>query len=124
MISKYIKLSGFLCMVAILMYGCAKIGVPTGGPKDITPPKVVESTPAMNAILFKGKRIEITFDEFVQLSDINKNFVASPPMKKRPSILLRNKSVVIDLEETLKPNSTYRFYFGNAIVDNNEKNRR
>ena len=122
MISKYIKLSGFLCMVAILMYGCAKIGVPTGGPKDITPPKVVESTPAMNAILFKGKRIEITFDEFVQLSDINKNFVASPPMKKRPSILLRNKSVVIDLEETLKPNSTYRFYFGNAIVDNNEKN--
>lgn len=122
MVSKCSKLITLSCILIILIYSCAKIGTPTGGPKDVTPPKVVESRPAINTVNFKGKRVEITFDEFVQLNDIAKNFVASPPMKKKPSIVLRNKSVVIDLEEALRPNSTYRFYFGNAIVDNNEKN--
>jgi hypothetical protein len=112
-----------LSFIALIVVSCAKIGTPTGGPKDVTPPKVVESTPPMNSVNFKGKKIEITFDEFVQLVDINKNFVISPPMKKKPMVLMRNKSVIIDLEENLKPNTTYRLYFGNAIVDNNEKNQ-
>jgi hypothetical protein len=122
MVSKYSKLIAITFIIAISIYSCAKIGTPSGGPKDVTPPKVVESKPAMNAINFNGKKVVITFDEFVQLSDITKNFVASPPMKKRPSILLRNKSVIVELEDSLKANSTYRLYFGNAIVDNNEKN--
>ena len=112
----------FPCM-AVIIYSCAKIGAPVGGPKDITPPKVVESKPAMNSINFSGKKVEITFDEFVQLTDITKNFVISPPMKKRPQVLLRNKSVVVSMEEALKPNATYRLFFGNAVVDNNEKNQ-
>jgi len=112
----------FPCM-AVIIYSCAKIGTPVGGPKDVTPPKVVESKPAMNSINFSGKKVEITFDEFVQLTDITKNFVISPPMKKRPQVLLRNKSVVVSMEEALKPNATYRLFFGNAVVDNNEKNQ-
>ena len=112
----------FPCM-AVIIYSCAKIGAPVGGSKDITPPKVVESKPAMNSINFSGKKVEITFDEFVQLTDITKNFVISPPMKKRPQVLLRNKSVVVSMEEALKPNATYRLFFGNAVVDNNEKNQ-
>ena len=88
----------------------------------MTPPKVVESTPAMNSLNFQGKKIEITFDEFIQLVDINKNFVMSPPLKKKPMVLMRNKNLILDLEEDLKPNTTYRLYFGNAIVDNNERN--
>src|ERR1035437_803187 len=101
MISTFVKRIVFLFAIVVIYYGCAKIGVPTGGPKDVTPPKVVESNPTMNATEFRGKKVEITFDEFVQLIDINKNFVASPPMKKKPFILLRNKSVVISLEEAL-----------------------
>lgn len=122
MVSTLAKRIVFPFIAVILIYSCAKIGVPSGGPKDVTPPKVVESVPAMNATDFKGKRIEITFDEFIQLIDIQKNFVISPPMKKKPSILMRNKSVIITPEESLKPNCTYRLFFGNAIVDNNEKN--
>lgn len=111
----------FLC-AAFIVSGCAKVGTPTGGPKDVTPPRVVESTPAMNSTNFKGKKIEIKFDEFIQLIDINKNFVMSPPLKKKPMVMLRNKSIVVDLEEELQPNTTYRMYFSKAIVDNNEKN--
>lgn len=117
-----LKKIAFLCFVALVFFACAKIGMPTGGPRDVTPPKVVESKPAMNSVNFDGKRITITFDEFVQLTDISKNFVISPPLKKKPAVVLRNKSIVIDLEDTLKHNTTYRLYFGNAVADNNEKN--
>jgi len=109
-------------ILVVIFWACAKIGIPTGGAKDIIPPKVMESKPAINSVNFNGKKVEITFDEFVQLTDITKNFVISPPMKKAPLVILRNKSVVVTFDESLKQNSTYRLYFGNAIADLNEKN--
>jgi hypothetical protein len=113
----------FMFFMAIqFLAGCAKVGTPIGGPKDVTPPQIVGSRPAINSTQFKGKRIEITFDEFIQLNDIAKYFVVSPPMKKKPVVTTSGKSVVVNLEEPLLPNTTYRFYFGNAIVDLNEKN--
>jgi len=118
----FFKKLAFPCL-AVIIFSCAKIGTPTGGPRDVTPPKVVSSKPTMNSLDFKGKKVEITFDEYVQLLDISKNFVISPPLKKMPMVIMRGKSVVIDLEaDTLKQNTTYRFYFGNGIADNNERN--
>ena len=120
--SSFVKYCTFLGIVSLVIYSCAKISAPTGGPKDITPPKVLESTPAMNSTKFEGQKIEITFDKFVQLKDLNKSLVVSPPMKKKPEVVIRGKSVVILLQEDLKPNTTYRFYFGDAIVDLHESN--
>lgn len=48
-----------------------------GGPKDTIPPKVMGATPAFNTTNFTGTRIYITFDEYVQLKDQQKEF--SPP---------------------------------------------
>ncbi len=95
-----------------------------GGPKDITPPKLALSIPAINSVNFKGRRIEITFDEFLKQTDIAKELVISPPLKKKPSIIQRNKSITIILDEkdTLKANTTYTFYFGNSVQDLNEGN--
>jgi hypothetical protein len=108
--------------MTIIVIGCAKIGYPSGGPTDKTPPKVVESKPPMNSTRFIGKKVEITFDEFVQLVDLSKQFVVSPPMKKRPTPRLRSKNVVVDFEDGLKDSTTYRLYFGNSIVDVNAGN--
>ena len=106
----------------VIISACAKIGSPTGGPKDYNFPKLANSNPANFALNFNGKKIEITFDEFIQLKDIATQFIVSPPMKKKPTVLSRNKSIIITLEEPLKPLSTYRFAFGNAIHDLNESN--
>jgi len=102
--------------------GCAKVGSPTGGPKDITPPKIVESKPGNYSTNFSSKRIEITFDEFVQLKNIYNELIISPPLKERPENKLKGKSLVVDLNNELKENTTYTLNFGNAIADNNEGN--
>lgn len=101
---------------------CANIGAPTGGPKDTLPPNVMGAAPAFNTTGFNGNRIYITFDEYVQLKDQQKEFFTSPAMKKKPTLLIKGRGVQIDIADTLKPNTTYALNFGSAIRDNNEGN--
>jgi hypothetical protein len=106
----------------ILFRDCAKVGSPIGGPKDETPPRVVYSIPDNYSTHFDKKRIEIEFDEYIQLKNINQELVFSPPQKVKPVVRLRNKILLIDLVEDLLDSTTYTLNFGQAIVDNNEAN--
>jgi hypothetical protein len=71
---------------------------------------------------FKGDKIIINFDEYVQLKTPEKFLLISPPLGKMPDIKVKGRSVVIKLEDSLRSNTTYNFYFGDAIVDNTEAN--
>lgn len=103
---------------------CAKKGSPSGGSRDTIPPMVMRSSPENYSINFKENEIDIRFDEYIKLKDINSQLIISPPMKYKPIItpLSTSKNLKIKLIDTLKPNTTYSFNFGNAIVDNNEEN--
>ncbi len=103
-------------------YGCATQSVPTGGDKDLTPPKVIASNPANQSVNFKGKTISLTFNEFVSLSEPQSKVIISPPLSKKPDYNLKGKSVVIDLNDSLKKNTTYTINFGTSIADITENN--
>lgn len=109
-------------LVALMVYACANRGYPEGGPKDTTPPVVVNEVPVSFTKNFNKKRVEVYFNEFVQLKDINEKFVISPPMKKNPKVSLRGKYILVSLPDSLKENTTYSLDFADAIVDNNEGN--
>jgi len=107
----------------ILFIGaCAKVSLPSGGVKDRTPPVVVKSVPLNGARNFKGKKLEIQFDEYLILDNINEKFMVSPPMKKKPRVFLKGKNVEVEFDEKLKDSTTYTFYFQDAIRDLNENN--
>jgi hypothetical protein len=112
----------YITAVLSVVYGCAKVGSPTGGSKDVTPPKIIESKPVNYSTDFNSKKIEITFDEYIQLKNIQQELLISPPLKEIPENKLRGKSLVVDLNNELKENTTYTLNFGNAITDNNEGN--
>ena len=117
------KAQQFITLLVLMIVGaCAKISSPSGGIKDRIPPKVVESEPADGAVNFKGDRIIITFDEYVTLDNINEKFMVSPPMKQKPKVYTRGKSVRIDYQDKLRDSTTYAFYFMDAIRDLNEGN--
>ncbi len=102
---------------------CASTLTPTGGPRDSLPPVVVAMTPADGALRMKdGSRIYIEFDEFIQLKDQQKEFYTSPPMKYRPTLTMRGRGVVVQLRDTMHPNTTYALNFGSTVCDNNEGN--
>ena len=112
----------FVACLLIIAIRCAKVGYISGGPKDVDPPKMLGSTPPINSINFKGKKISIDFDEYLQLKDVNQQLNISPPLKKKPTVWLKNKSVIVQFTDTLKDSTTYTFGFGNSIADNDEGN--
>lgn len=119
------KLSGYLSFVIVFVLlagSCAKMGSLTGGPTDEAPPKVLNSDPDNYTKNFDGQKIEINFNEFIQLNNINQELVVSPPLENRPDVRLKGKSILIELENELRENTTYTFNFGSAIKDNNEGN--
>ena len=111
-----------LIFFSLFTYKCAKVGTITGGPKDVTPPYMVSSKPEIYATNFKGDKIKIDFNEFVQLKDVSQQFNVSPPFKKKPKLWVNNKSVIVQYTDTLFDSTTYTFNFGKAIADNNEGN--
>lgn len=106
------------------MFGCAKRGSITGGLKDTLAPVLISSTPKNLSTDFKGNEITLYFDEYVKLKNINKQLIISPPMKYEPLITPTNvsKFIKIQIKDTLQPNTTYSFNFGQSIADNNEGN--
>ncbi len=104
------------------MYSCASMAMPSGGPKDVTPPKELKSIPPNYSRNFNQKKVRIFFDEFVKLQDVNNQVIISPPLEEMPEFNLRGKSVVIEFEEEFKENTTYTVFFGNAIADITENN--
>jgi len=118
---QFIFVGIFIAMLAIIT-SCANIGMPTGGPKDVAPPKVLKSIPKNYSTQFKGKEIEITFDEFVKFKDLNSQLLISPPLKNTPDIKIKGKNIVVKINDTLRENTTYTMFFGDAIVDLNEEN--
>jgi hypothetical protein len=96
--------------------------MPSGGLKDTIPPVIVRSIPAFNQINFNDQKVRITFNEFVVIEGLNEKFVVSPPTTKKPIIRTKGKTLIVDLNEKLKPNTTYSLDFKDGVSDNNEKN--
>jgi len=122
MLKRMITRLFLISLLVVLLLNCAKISSPSGGQRDKKPPVVVKSNPLNGARNFRGKKIEIEFNEYVVLDNINDKFMVSPPMKKKPRVFIRGKNVDIEFDDKLKDSTTYTFYFQDAIRDLNEGN--
>ena len=83
---KHILFAIGVILTAFLAQHCANAVAPTGDPKDETPPKVIGTVPENHSINFNGKKIELTFDEYITLDNANQNVLISPPLNEKPDI--------------------------------------
>ncbi len=116
----------FLSVLLIFVTNCARTGRPEGGAKDEEAPLFVTSIPPYETVKFNKKEIKINFNEYIVLKDLNSQLVVSPPMKNPPLISPQgspSEYIKIEILDTLQPNTTYIFNFGNAVQDNNEGNK-
>jgi hypothetical protein len=113
----------FLITKIVVLTGCANIIPPTGGDRDSLPPHLVKVTPPDSSKEFKTKTITFTFDEYIQQpQEISKNLIVSPTYSIIPSIESKLRTLTIRIKDTLEPNTTYYYDFGDAIKDVNEGN--
>lgn len=114
-----------LALLLILAFAqCAKRGRPSGGALDSIPPKALRISPENYKTNFTGNKITVQFDEYIRLDKLQENLIISPPMEETPNITPYSVSRLLEIEirDSLLPETTYTFNFGNSIVDNNEGN--
>lgn len=110
----------FLALLALS--GCAVQQRPQGGPRDLVAPKLLKATPTNQTRNFNGKKIELEFDEYFKLNNQYQEISVSPAQERSPEYTVKQKTLVIELKDTLQKNTTYVINFGKAIVDVNEGN--
>ncbi|MFN4082750.1 MAG: Ig-like domain-containing protein [Bacteroidia bacterium] len=115
-------MKNFLSIISLLLiFSCAQISTPGGGPKDDKPPVVVSETPKNKTINFKGDEIKIRFDEIINVTNINQ-IIISPNIETKPEIDFKGKILTVKFKDKIDENKTYTINFGNSIVDVNEGN--
>ncbi len=106
----------------LLISACASIGHPEGGPRDTEPPRFIRSVPAPGATEVNPRRINLYFDENLQLEDAFSKVIISPPQIQPPSVSANGHRITVDIRDTLIPNTSYTIEFADAIKDLNEGN--
>ena len=110
-------------LILCFLVACASLGLPPGGDVDKSPPKIISSTPDSAAVNFQGDQITLTFDEYFTASNLANTIIISPPFNTPITTKIKGKTLIISFPETLKENTTYQFYLGSSIKDQNEGNK-
>ena len=119
LLSVILKFHLFILFI-IILYSCAVQAELEGGEIDKLPPKIIKTVPPNFSINIKPQKITIFFDEYIIVSDLNKNLITSPLINFNFKTYPKKLSIFIT--DTLKENQTYQLFFDKAIKDFNEGN--
>lgn len=120
---KHIVLISFLSlMIAEMLLSCAQIVAPTGGKKDTLAPVIVKIFPANQSKNFNGKQIDILFNEYVSVDNIQQQLSITPNVEGTYETKIMPKGVRLTFDKPFKENTTYSLNFRNTFKDMNERN--
>lgn len=109
-------------VITLTLSGCANQTTPTGGPQDKTPPLLVRSLPANNQKNFNGNKIELVFNEAVQLREAKEQIIITPTPGKEITFSAKKNSVFVEPETKWKDSTTYSITFRESVRDLTEAN--
>lgn len=112
----------FVLKIIVINSGCANIIPPTGGPRDSLPPVLVKVNPPDFSKNFKNKTITFTFDEYIELQELQTNLLVSPTPVISPIVESKLKTITVKIKDSLETNTTYSYDFGKSIKDYTEGN--
>ncbi|MCW5910578.1 MAG: Ig-like domain-containing protein [Cyclobacteriaceae bacterium] len=108
--------------IFFILTACASVTSPTGGPKDETPPELIESYPANNQKNFKGNTLELSFSEMIKLKDPKEEILIIPSPGKETKFIVRKNKLFIEPQNPWQENTTYSLNFRDGVQDLNEGN--
>ncbi|WP_025765160.1 Ig-like domain-containing domain [Dyadobacter tibetensis] len=112
----------FACSILLIFGRCAQVVAPTGGKKDSIAPQLVQSIPSNKTVNFQGNRIELLFDEYIIVDNINQKLVITPEADNPYSYKLNDETLVLNFKKKFEDSTTYTLNFGDAVKDFSEKN--
>ena len=114
----YLPLQILVLMISMLfIQNCAVIKAPSGGPKDETPPFVLNVSPPSGSLNYKGEKITIQFSEYMNPKSIENGIRIFPNIEGELPILINGDIVTIDFPDILEMNQTYVVNLSRNITD-------
>ena len=72
---------------------CAAVMSPPGGPKDITPPDLIETFPLDGTVNYAGGQIKLEFSEYIDEKSIERAIHILPTLTTRPELIYKGKKL-------------------------------
>lgn len=119
---KYLQFFLFSLLVMLGLVRCAQVVNPTGGKKDTIAPTLITTNPLNKSRNFNGKDIELTFDEYVIVDNIQQKLIITPEIENPYTFKLKGTSIVLTFKKDFADSTTYTFNFGDGIKDFAERN--
>lgn len=120
-VSPFIYLFSFV-LVVFFLAACASQSMPTGGLKDVTPPKLLSTYPNDQSTNFNGNMIILEFDEDIKTQKLQEELQISPFIDGTYKSTVKRNILTLKFDTPFAENTTYTFTFGKGVVDFNEGN--
>ncbi len=106
-------------LVGFGLVSCANPAAPTGGPRDETPPSIVETRPVRDTINVPTdtRSVYLGFSEYVERSSLPQALSVTPQFDQRLRFDWSGRGVRIELPESLRDSTTYLFSLDTNLRD-------
>lgn len=105
-----------------MFLSCANQLPPSGGETDTFPPKIISVFPKPNTVMFKGNKVKIKFDEYIDRRSLQESFFIYPDPGGSVEFSWSGKETEVSFPEGFKKNVTYLITLGKDLKDIREGN--
>ena len=106
----------------LVLSACANPIAPTGGPKDLDPPILLNTIPDNKTLNFSESSIELEFDEYIKEENLLTQLMITPNLKGIYTYKLNRNRIILNFEEPFDSTTTYTLNFREGIKDITEGN--
>ena len=92
------KITLYLCL--LILFSCASVKAPQGGPLDSEPPKLISTSPAILTDLTQGQKITLSFNEFIKEKSLKNAIEIFPNIDQK--IVFGNNEIKFDIDQFKK----------------------
>ena len=106
-----------LALCLLVLFSCASVKAPQGGPLDSDPPKLKSTTPAILTNLNQGQQITLSFNEFIKEESLKNAIELFPTVNQKIDFEYYGKEIIITLPSNLDKEKTYVISLNSNLSD-------
>ena len=100
-----------------LIYACAAVSSPGGGPKDEIPPILISAEPEDGSLHFAGGSVVLSFSEYIDEKSLKNAIIISPRLEPLVEVKYDDDKIILDFPKELLSNQTYVITISRNLKD-------
>ena len=103
--------------IAFLIYSCAAVSPPGGGPEDETPPALISAEPEAGTLHFEGGLVALKFSEYIDEKSLKNAVKIAPQLEIPAEIKYADDEIILEFPPDLLADQTYVITLSRNLKD-------